>query len=252
MQPCATETPECRGSGSPSASLSEEYSKAKTSRRVPSGRDAIQRPAACRRVSFQSEKACRMRVDPVFSRHDSDDTPRDGERPPGQHRPNAGSSCPTTNRSSPHGWPHPQPARLRGARVYSGEAAIEPLDSFQPDMLITDVIMTGINGIETAIAARRKRPNCKVLLFSGQVADADPVWRRRCHEGTHEFDGPSRKRRPPSRPPSPSSAANDHKSARARTSAFLLRPPPPICWRRRATRATSSRPQRPRGSPVRR
>jgi CheY-like chemotaxis protein len=70
--------------------------------------------------------------------------------------------------------------------VFSGEAAIEALDSFQPDMLISDVIMTGMNGIETAIAARRKRPNCKVLLFSGQAATADLLEKAR-HEG-HEFE----------------------------------------------------------------
>ena len=53
-------------------------------------------------------------------------------------------------------------------------------------MLITDVIMTGINGIETAIATRRKRPNCKVLLFSGQAATAGLLEKAR-HEG-HEFE----------------------------------------------------------------
>ena len=35
--------------------------------------------------------------------------------------------------------------------VFSGEKAIETLDSFQPDMLISDVIMTGMTGIEAAI-----------------------------------------------------------------------------------------------------
>lgn len=57
--------------------------------------------------------------------------------------------------------------------VYSGEKVIEALESFQPDMLISDVIMTGMTGIEAAIAVRKKMPNCKVLLFSGQSATAD-------------------------------------------------------------------------------
>jgi CheY-like chemotaxis protein len=57
--------------------------------------------------------------------------------------------------------------------VYSGEKALELLDSFQPDMLISDVIMTGMTGIEAAIATRERRPNCKILLFSGQAATAD-------------------------------------------------------------------------------
>jgi CheY-like chemotaxis protein len=57
--------------------------------------------------------------------------------------------------------------------VYSGEAAIEVLSSFEPDVLISDVVMTGVNGVQAAIAARALRPNCKVLLFSGQAATAD-------------------------------------------------------------------------------
>ncbi len=70
--------------------------------------------------------------------------------------------------------------------VYSGEAAIEALDSFQPDMLITDVIMTGITGIEVGIAVRARLPQCKVLLFSGQAATAGLLEKAR-HEG-HEFE----------------------------------------------------------------
>ena len=64
-------------------------------------------------------------------------------------------------------------AGFEARAVYSGEKAIEALDGFQPDMLITDVIMTGMTGIEAAIATKQKMPNCKILLFSGQAATAD-------------------------------------------------------------------------------
>src|SRR5437868_10605605 len=57
--------------------------------------------------------------------------------------------------------------------VYSGEGAVELLDSFKPDMLISDVIMTGMTGIEAAITTRARLPQCKILLFSGQAATAD-------------------------------------------------------------------------------
>jgi CheY-like chemotaxis protein len=70
--------------------------------------------------------------------------------------------------------------------VYSGEKAVESLDTFQPDMLISDVIMTGMTGIEAAIATRKKRPSCKILLFSGQAATADLLEKARA-EG-HEFE----------------------------------------------------------------
>jgi CheY-like chemotaxis protein len=70
--------------------------------------------------------------------------------------------------------------------VYSGERAIDALDSFQPDMLISDVIMTGMTGIEAAIQTRAKLPHCKILLFSGQAATADLLERARAQG--HEFE----------------------------------------------------------------
>ena len=57
--------------------------------------------------------------------------------------------------------------------VYSGEQALEVAASFQPEMLISDVIMAGVNGIDAAIEIRRMLPQIKVLLFSGQAATAD-------------------------------------------------------------------------------
>src|SRR5258708_1388510 len=57
-------------------------------------------------------------------------------------------------------------AGFEARAVFSGEKAIESLDSFQPDMLISDVIMTGMTGIEVAIITRSKLPKCKILLFS--------------------------------------------------------------------------------------
>ena len=77
-------------------------------------------------------------------------------------------------------------AGFEAKAVYSGENAVETLDSFQPNMLISDVIMTGMTGIEAAIKVRAKLPNCKILLFSGQAATADLLEKARS-EG-HEFE----------------------------------------------------------------
>ena len=57
--------------------------------------------------------------------------------------------------------------------VYSGEKAVELASTFQPDMLITDVIMADLNGIDAAIRIRALLPKIKILLFSGQAATAD-------------------------------------------------------------------------------
>ncbi|HMG85704.1 MAG TPA: response regulator [Terracidiphilus sp.] len=57
--------------------------------------------------------------------------------------------------------------------VYSGETALETASSYEPDMLIADVIMADLNGIDAAIQIRALLPRIKILLFSGQAATAD-------------------------------------------------------------------------------
>lgn len=57
--------------------------------------------------------------------------------------------------------------------AYSGEQAVEAALGLQPCMLLSDVVMGQMNGIEAAIQITQSNPNCKVLLFSGQPAVAD-------------------------------------------------------------------------------
>src|ERR1700693_566801 len=54
--------------------------------------------------------------------------------------------------------------------VYSGEEAVESVEVFNPDVFITDVVMTGMSGIEAATIIQNSFPDCKVILFSGHVA----------------------------------------------------------------------------------
>ncbi|WP_047493363.1 response regulator [Terriglobus sp. TAA 43] len=77
-------------------------------------------------------------------------------------------------------------AGFEAKAVYSGESAVETVDEFQPNMLISDVIMTGMTGIEAAIKIREKLPTCKILLFSGQAATADLLEKARAQG--HEFE----------------------------------------------------------------
>ncbi len=75
---------------------------------------------------------------------------------------------------------------FQATAVYSGEKAVETARTLQPDMVISDVIMTDLNGIDAAIRIRGMLPTCKILLFSGQAATADLLDRARVQG--HEFE----------------------------------------------------------------
>jgi len=70
--------------------------------------------------------------------------------------------------------------------VYSGIAAVDRARELKPELVISDVIMQDMNGIEAAIRIREILPNCKILLFSGQAATADLLERARTQG--HEFE----------------------------------------------------------------
>ncbi|HEV7552676.1 MAG TPA: response regulator [Candidatus Angelobacter sp.] len=54
-----------------------------------------------------------------------------------------------------------------------GESAVKWAMMIRPDAIISDVIMPGMNGIETAKAILKVLPNCRIILFSGQAASSD-------------------------------------------------------------------------------
>ena len=70
--------------------------------------------------------------------------------------------------------------------VYTGTSAVDTARTTQPDLIISDVIMPDINGIEAAIRIREFLPDCKILLFSGQAATADLLESARVKG--HEFE----------------------------------------------------------------
>ena len=59
--------------------------------------------------------------------------------------------------------------------AYSGEQAVETAIASNTDVLITDVVMGGISGIEAAVRILRNRPACKIILFSGQSTTVNLV-----------------------------------------------------------------------------
>ena len=77
-------------------------------------------------------------------------------------------------------------AGFEARAVYSGEKALEALESFQPNMLISDVIMTGMTGIEAAIATRSACPTAR--SSSSPVRPPRPISSKRPASQGHEFE----------------------------------------------------------------
>jgi DNA-binding NtrC family response regulator len=56
---------------------------------------------------------------------------------------------------------------------------VDPLEALDvpaeegPELLISDVVMPKLSGVDLAIRMKEKCPTCKVLLFSGQAETAD-------------------------------------------------------------------------------
>ena len=75
---------------------------------------------------------------------------------------------------------------FEASAVYSGLSAVDRAREMKPELVISDVIMQDMDGIEAAIRIREILPGCKILLFSGQAATADLLERARAQG--HEFE----------------------------------------------------------------
>lgn len=59
--------------------------------------------------------------------------------------------------------------------VSSGEQAVAAAAQHKPDVLISDVVMDGITGIEAAVRILEIAPECLVILISGQANTANQL-----------------------------------------------------------------------------
>lgn len=66
--------------------------------------------------------------------------------------------------------------------VYTCEKALEVAPAFQPDMLISDVLMADLNGVDAAIKMRKILPEIRVFLLSGQTATAELLARSKASD----------------------------------------------------------------------
>ena len=72
------------------------------------------------------------------------------------------------------------------ASAYNAESGLARCREFHPHLVLTDVVMPGMSGIEMAVAIRNEFPSCAILLISGQAATADMLETARL-EG-HSFE----------------------------------------------------------------
>jgi CheY-like chemotaxis protein len=74
---------------------------------------------------------------------------------------------------------------------YLAQAFFNPLEALAaarleaPDLIISDVVMPQLTGVELAIQIKAICPSCKVILFSGQAETADLL--SAAHEQGHDF-----------------------------------------------------------------
>jgi CheY-like chemotaxis protein len=70
--------------------------------------------------------------------------------------------------------------------AYHGVEAVERAKSWQPDLLLADVVMPGMSGIELAIRIRALLPACRILLLSGQAGTLDLL--QDVRQDGHDFE----------------------------------------------------------------
>ena len=75
---------------------------------------------------------------------------------------------------------------FRAQPLYDAESALELIRIAPPELLVSDVVLPGMSGIDLAIILKTEFPSCKVLLFSGQANTVDllAVARRDGHDFT--------------------------------------------------------------------
>ena len=75
-------------------------------------------------------------------------------------------------------------AGYRAMRAYDARTALEMASVRAPDLLISDVAMPEMNGVELALGMVSMAPACKVVLFSGHARSVDLI---RAYDAGHDF-----------------------------------------------------------------
>jgi DNA-binding NarL/FixJ family response regulator len=78
-----------------------------------------------------------------------------------------------------------QPDMIVCGTAGSGTEAVAKAGSLKPDVVILDMNMAGLNGLEGARAIRKELPECEVLLFTG--VETDELMREAFASGAKSF-----------------------------------------------------------------
>jgi PleD family two-component response regulator len=62
---------------------------------------------------------------------------------------------------------------FEAVEAFNGEDALEAARNLQPDIVLTDVLMPKMSGVELGIRIRQEFPETKIFLFSGQAATSE-------------------------------------------------------------------------------
>ncbi len=61
--------------------------------------------------------------------------------------------------------------------LYSGEEALELAGRFRPDVVLSDIRMSRLDGIEAAKGIRSLHPDCRIILFTAHTVSTALVQR---------------------------------------------------------------------------
>jgi DNA-binding response OmpR family regulator len=71
-------------------------------------------------------------------------------------------------------------------KAYSGEEGVRLAQSLRPDIILSDVLMPQMSGIEMAIRVRKLLPSTRIVLLSGQASTAELM--RQAEAAGHNFE----------------------------------------------------------------
>ncbi len=71
--------------------------------------------------------------------------------------------------------------------AYTGEEAMEAASTLMPMMVLSDVLMPKMSGVELGIRLRQKFPSVRVILLSGQTATSEMIYEAQARGFTFEL-----------------------------------------------------------------